>query len=755
MKINKKQKDTTTILNWESLYNSNKLNKIYVSWNPSIHNNRKTHHFSLEPQSISSDSIFDNSLFNCYKKTQILVSLSPHPEPNETRIILEHHRKEYKGVLYEIRCKLYAFDKFRLSLPNECFKSLEVREDEQKDIISDTMIFEENNVQDNYILTIEAIPLAHLTSVFPKTYDYYNKNDPICAIKAPKKKMKYIDCEVNNFGETEKWNDPLMMSLTLYSWFETEIVEVPFKEVTQMLKMTLSDLSRKQFKLKILEPCDLEIRIDGHERSKYAIKISKFSKYKNSFYNIKNDAYNSNKINQKKNIFLANNSVFKRRANNLFFKGKIGSFQVQFDEKPIDSKNNGFDDELNNLINYFYSGEKRNSVTLTITAFSETLHRTYRSSMSKIKLAPLYKQKVSLYKMESRFIEKERFKFELPQKGGLRFKKEVSGEWNSKNNFSDNKFNIMSYQKFHQNPGFVIHLNEDTQFQISVNVSNYKNDKCLYKLNIFEITDNYNLENVLDYDDYISFSNLITDVIFLSKNKNGYLFLLFACFPDFYSSFKINIQTDLEIASIKDNSQGICKLPWIEKFQGYIRPNCGGWIKNQNFLFNQSFIIILGDQIPDQNEEIFIELSSNDKIHHIGVSVISLQNIKSLIEIDQQEIEAVKTNHAFLAEMNSYYLNVPQGIYMVIPTTFEPLEKLDELYYDFKFFSSVGFKFKKLDPFIPLQKIEEQITMRDQMIYQLDLHSSDVQLLVIIQSLATDDHKNQYLDLIARKKLIN
>ena len=80
-------------------------------------------HFNVTPQPISSKSIFDNSLFNNYKKVQILISLSPHNEPNETRLILEKHKVKHQGILYEIRYNLYAFNRHRILLPSECFKT--------------------------------------------------------------------------------------------------------------------------------------------------------------------------------------------------------------------------------------------------------------------------------------------------------------------------------------------------------------------------------------------------------------------------------------------------------------------------------------------------------------------------------------------------------------------------------------------------------------------------------------------------------
>ena len=233
-----------------------------------------------------------------------------------------------------------------------------------------------------------------------------------------------------------------------------------------------------------------------------------------------------------------------------------------------------------------------------------------------------------------------------------------------------------------------------------------------------------------------------------SKNKNGYLILLFACFPDFYSKFKLTISSDIKLDSFRDNSKGICRMPWVEDFTGSIEPLCGGWIKMHNFLFNQSFIIIIGEKFSNKKEELFIELSSTDKTQHIGVSVISLSSVKTLVEINEDDMNKVKTNQAFLAELNSFYLKIPQGIYMIVPTSYEPLENIENIIYNLKIFCSIGFKFKKINSFIPAHKFSKRISMVDQIIFNLEMQTPNSDLMVVLESLDTDDDNNQYLDFI-------
>lgn len=711
-------------------------------------------HFNVFPQPISSESIFDNSLFNSYKKVQILISLSPHNEPNETRLILEKHKVRHQKVLYEIRYNLYAFNRHRILLPSECFKNLEIREDESNDVINDTMIFEQNNIQDNYILTIEAIPLGHLANVFPEEYEYRNPEDDVCKVKAPRQGKKYIDCDVDDFGVPERWPEEIVMSLNIYAWYETEIMEIPFKEVTQMFKMSLGELSDQKFKLKILKPCDIEIRIEGGIQYKFAVKISKFSRYRNSYRDGDGVEVNGG-MNQTKNVYLVQNNSARRKANSLRFRAKEGTFLVNFGKKLCGKKDNGYEPEVEERLLGLYGGQQHENVMITILSFGDELHRTFKQSMNRIKNSTPYRNKTKAYKIESRHSREEFFNFEMPQKGGLKFSRTMEWDWNSQNNFGDNKFGIATFQKFHQNPGFLVNIKEDCQVQVEVLVENYKHEKCGYKLNIFEISDAYVLENILDYDEFHRDKRLTTDILFLSKNKNGYLFLMVAMYSDFRSTFSMNIQSDLELLTMRKNTSGICKLPWVEKFPGSIEPNTGGWIKMYNFLLNQSFIIIVGEGAGTDSQEIFIELTSSNKTQHIGVSIIPLSSLKNLCYVDESEIEAVNTNPAFLAEMNAYYLQIPQGTYMVVPTSFEPLERGERLDYELKIFSSIGFKFKKMNAYKPRQEDSQIITMVDQVIFQLEVFTEKAEVMVIVESLESDNENIQVLDFIAESKKTN
>lgn len=388
-------------------------------------------------------------------------------------------------------------------------------------------------------------------------------------------------------------------------------------------------------------------------------------------------------------------------------------------------------------------------------AFGKKLHRNYKESVNSIKNSPMYKQKTTQYQIASRFFEKERFKFEVPSKGGLRFKKNLKGEWSSDNNFGDNKFGIQTFQKFHQNPGFIITVKEDTQINITAVVDGYKDSQHGFKLNIFEIQDNYDMENILDYDDFVKDKKLVTDVLFLSKNKNGYLFLMVALHNSFRSAFSLTIQSDHELASVKDNANGICKLPWLESFTGSVESRCGGWVKMHNFLFNQSFIIILGD-VDDPNdgtkeEELFLELCSENSTQHIGVSVISLKHLKSLCVLDEQEMDSVSTNPAFLAETNTFYLKLHRGVYMIVPTTFEPLEYPDRLDYSLKIYGSVGFKFKQMPAFPPVSHRVQALTMVDQIVYSLESFSTTNDIMIVLESIDNDPESYQVLEFLVGK----
>ena len=209
----------------------------------------------------------DSSVFNNYKKTQLLISLTPHKEKNECKFIFERHRAKKNPVNYEVRIRLFGYNKTRMRASTDCYKEIIIREDESFDVIADTMIFEECNEYDNYIMTIEAVPQAFLQSL-DSEYGYKNLEDPLMF----RDSQDYFDQ-----GKL-KVKENLLMSLSLYCWFETEIVPIPFRELAQKKSFIFSNLDTILFKFEVEVETEFEIKIEGFSSFKYSIGIKRMLK---------------------------------------------------------------------------------------------------------------------------------------------------------------------------------------------------------------------------------------------------------------------------------------------------------------------------------------------------------------------------------------------------------------------------------------------------------------------------------------------
>ena len=96
----------------------------------------------------------------------------------ESRIIIERHRQLVNKTLYQVNIELHPYSDFRITSPSGIYKKINVREDQQYDIVEETMIFSASTQYDHYILTVEAIPLALLQAA-QKSTGYYNARDQL------------------------------------------------------------------------------------------------------------------------------------------------------------------------------------------------------------------------------------------------------------------------------------------------------------------------------------------------------------------------------------------------------------------------------------------------------------------------------------------------------------------------------------------------------------------------------------------------
>ena len=66
--------------NWEILYDSGRIQNLYINWNPTIYNFRKTVHFAVPVKFQNLKNEFYNPKFQAQRYGQILFTVNPHDE---------------------------------------------------------------------------------------------------------------------------------------------------------------------------------------------------------------------------------------------------------------------------------------------------------------------------------------------------------------------------------------------------------------------------------------------------------------------------------------------------------------------------------------------------------------------------------------------------------------------------------------------------------------------------------------------------
>ena len=109
------------------LYNNNQIENLYINWNPTIYTFWKKLHFEVNAKFKVNDSPFYNPAFKANRYGQILLTISPHKEQAETRLILEKHKNK-ENINYKIKYYLFHFYNNRLSVIENSLKEMHIFE---------------------------------------------------------------------------------------------------------------------------------------------------------------------------------------------------------------------------------------------------------------------------------------------------------------------------------------------------------------------------------------------------------------------------------------------------------------------------------------------------------------------------------------------------------------------------------------------------------------------------------------------------
>lgn len=705
-------------IDWDEAYQNHFLNNFYISWNPSVNKYREKLHLKINPEDFGDTHYVDLGVFNLYRKSQILLSLSPHDKRNECKFIFERHRRRSNPVKYEIRIKLFGFNQTRMRIATDCFKTIVVREDLHFDIISESMIFEELNNYDNYVLLVEMVPQAFL-QILDRDYGYSNPKDPLMSVESQQK----MRSGKLNFKED------LLMSISLYSSYETKLAAIPFRELVQKSLFEFSRVDDILVKLTILRETEIEIRVEGRPDKQYCIGISKPERK----FGQKGDNSEPNQ-----NIFLSKNLESNIRASILTVMLPPGDYFLHFFEIELVRKSVTSQSALSKS-NVSVSSRKANTslkYRIEILGFSEDLFESYPKSVEKLAVRPEKRSESRGAVHKSKCSGRVFFEADFLRKFDLPHSQTVSGSWDPRTNKGTTRFKSPILQNFHYNPGFVISLSSDSQVAFNVHPLDLQEEKCIYKVILFELEDNLGVVSISEPESYSNCSDYESEVFYLTKNKNGYLIVLVPKFERLNGDFQIVIQSDKPLANIKSNQSGICSFAWKKNLIGQVKNYQGGNPKTYSFFLNKNFTISISQRPNSQTEELFVEVFvENYSKKYIGLYLLPLAHKSELLEMTFEELNSAYFTNNFLPECNSLFVRLKPGKYMIIPTTFDTLKEIYALNYRFKIHCTSQFTCKPSPDFDLQQIIREEIREKREARFIMSVKQGPVSAMCIIKSL--------------------
>lgn len=638
--------DGFVLMDWEQMYSSGKLEYLYINWNPTIYPYRQTLHCYIPIKFKEFNTPFYSNKFDFERNTQVLISVFPHKEPCETRIVIEKHINSL-SIKCKIRYHLYHFYNGRMVIKSSALKDLSIKES-QEEILSDIIVFDKNTAHENYVLVFELEPEN------PEEYKHY----PI------------------DFSE--------VVSLYIYSFAQLEIIEMPYKKVDCYAMQNFSYLENTEFLYGIEQQhspynpiykfnCNhtgyYEIRVEGRSDVYYGISIYQHNNYRSSIQ--QNLAY--------KTTLETNQGII-----SLSCKLEIGNYAIQ-----ISVERNTREEQEHENENFIMKDRAvknkipKHEIKIHFVSYSERLVKSFEEHLP-------VKDSFTVSELN------KKFKVEpiIESSKKMKNKKVMHGSWTSINNVGTNRAKVDCYQKFMKNPGYLIQTDEETKVNFTLKAIKSANDTSIpfISLTILKIDDDFKFKYLLEDENYIQSHEYNVMDINLQPNSMGYLVLCLNLHQDWIGNFELEILSDGKIKTIRDTNKGVLKFNNEQRMLGGFVSGAGGHFNSSSFLFNPTYILTI-DPFKDKiAEKIFMELILSDAEHPASIYLFNT-NKTSLFDMGSEEIQTPEFNPAFLYEVNSLFKRLKPGQYLVVPSTLNPLEFATN--FEFKFSSDERFRITK------------------------------------------------------------
>lgn len=638
--------DNYVLVDWEQMYSSGKLEYLYINWNPTIYPFRQTLHCSVPIKFKEPNCQLYSPKFDFERNAQVLISVFPHKEPCETRIVIERHVNAL-NIKCKIKYYLYHFYNGRMVIKQSALKDLSIKES-QEDILSDIIVFDKNSAHENYVLVFELEP--------EDPEDFKNYPDNIHEI----------------------------VSLYIYSFAQLEIIEMPFKKVDCYYLQTVTYAENSEFLYGIEQQhspfnpifkfmCNFtghyEIRVEGKPDVYYGISIYQYHNYKSSIQ--QNLAYKTT-VETHQGIIALNCKL------------DIGTYAIQ-----VSVERNSREDQEQENENFIMKDKAtkfkiaKHELKVHFISYSDKLVKTYEEHL------PI-KESFSVTELNKKF----KVEAITDSSKKMKNKKIMHGSWNSFNNMGTNRAKVDCYQKFMKNPGYIIQTDEDAKVNLTLRAVKTVQDTSVpfISLTVLKIDDDFKFKYLLEDENYIqSYEYNVADVT-LQSNTMGYLVLCLNLHQDWIGNFELEIVSDVKLKTIRDTNKGVLKMNNEQRMVGEFASGSGGHFSSPSFLFNPAYIVTLENFKDKACEKIFIELILSDSEHPASLYLFSTTKT-SLLELTNDEIQSAEFNPAFLYETNSLFKRLKPGQYLVVPSTLHQIEFPSS--FELKFFSDERFKIAK------------------------------------------------------------
>lgn len=695
------------LVDWEDLYNNEKIGNLYINWNPTIYSHRKTLH-GMYWGNTSYKGGFDIPCFKLQRVTQFLLTMSPHKDVCETRVIIEKH-KSALNINYRIKYSLFSFLKGRICLPHNSLREMEIKESEDE-ILSDILIFDENSNYESYVILLELTP----------------ENDADISL------MKDDHFEV--------------LSISLYTFADFDFLEIPYNNVENFIVSSPNMIASKDkpepvlindksqnfispyYKLSVLKKDNFEIRVDSNLNLGIDIVVMHYENLRKSITKSQTHLYKSTTAIGNNSLLLTlDEGTYGVKINFVQAKEEGEKERVSIPRKSLKTE------RFHNEFKPVYQDKNINfeGVQIHFLSFSENFAK---------KFEPLSKETKS---KGGAFQSKMKVE-QITLNNNLMNKKILSSAWTKISNYGTTKAKVNCFQKFMKNPGFVIRSEEQSEFKFRLILSKHTGNSALpyICISVFEIRDDFTFTTIIEDEDYVQGTEFTTEHLILKPNTYGYLVLCLTLEQNYQGSFDLEVISESKLKSFHDNRNGLLQFPYQEKFLGEISALSGGHISNPSFLLNDGYYIVFEDF--KKEDKFFVEIVTGNTTMPVSIYLISSTK-QSLIELSEIDINNYEYNAAFLYEVNSIFKPVVYSKYLIVPSSLKTLTESIE--YELKVQSTCRFKLGRVtapvfkDSFIIQQNENSENEVK------FTLHQPD-KVLVIVQP----ELKNIHMQMIITNK---